>query len=111
MKPVQGVLRTALLAYSLQKCLVHCFARVLTQLVAGCLLGDFKKSVRSDTLGVHHPLRNALAVEVRLLVEQLEVLHTDVPKLADGQAEGIEESQRERAGINKNKINIDSIKH
>ena len=55
----------------------------------------------ADPLGMHHPLRNALAIEMRLLVKQLEILHTDVPELADGQANEIEESQRERAGINK----------
>ena len=48
----------------------------------------------ADPLGMHHPLGNALAIEVRLLVEQLEVLHAHVPELADGQAGGIEERQR-----------------
>ena len=71
--------------------------------MAGCLLSDFKNSVRADPLGMHHPLGNALAIEVRLLVEQLEVLHAHVPELADGQAEGIEGRQRERAGMNENK--------
>ena len=74
--------------------------------MAGCLHGDFENSVCADPLGVHHPLRNALAVEMRLLVEQLEVLHTDVPELTDGQTEGIEESQRERASVNEIIINI-----
>ena len=47
----------------------------------------------TDSLGMYHPLRDPLAVEVRLLVEEVEILHADVPELADGQAEKIEKNQ------------------
>ena len=39
-------------------------------------------------LGVKHPLGDALAVEMCLLVKKVEVLHAQVPQLADGQAAG-----------------------